>query len=551
MATALYNHGYDFGDTNIPPPSYKPKFSSFSVVQKTFTDPGFVWTTSDCTLSYSTDYLRRHNRTLKVIPGDAAAQIRKSSITTILADPVDKMLTINVYLPFIPVSGGSGHSINVVFYAVSGNFANQVTFTFDSGYLRQGWNQLRCYHGDTNGAAGTGTLAAGAGKSVGGTGCDISSAIGYIEVNFTNMTGLSIYMSDICRSAKLANIPVVMGFDATGYAGNDENFITHLIPLFAQYNMRPYFTQTSIYDMDYQGSSDEVRKRTLYNNGWSAINHTTNHGASKPGATQTVTLSRTSNLVTVTGVFAATGYTVGEKFYAAVYGSGVTDMNGVFEMTVVSTTTVTYTAAGADGAGSGTITFSTMLKDVINAVNATSTMLADHEIVDCALRMRGLGYTRGANVGAWPNNSCPELTTTIASCQKAGIIAFRGISGGSPKVDEFGIDNPYHFGSYEMGSAGTATTTQGLKDKYLGCKNRGEPFYTYGHYVEVETASTNLGFAPGQGGNPNPPLTNGGYGGFWYVGQIRLLLEYIAPDFTSGLAVPMTAEDFAVYTGAI
>jgi hypothetical protein len=546
------------GPSNIPIiniPQGIP-FKKYSSLQKDFTDRTVTWAYTSATSALDKTYQNYSNNMLRVDITATPAQIRKGTVG-MTCDPVDQMLTLEVYIPFMPQSGGSGHSMSVTLYNTNGYSANYTTFTFDSGYLRQGKNSLRMYMGDTNGAAGTGTLANGAGKTVTGTGCDMSQTIGYFEINFNNMTGLAVHLCSFRRSAKLAKTYVMMGFDATGGSNGDEVMTTAILPLFDRYGCKGYFTVTRIYDMLYSGSADDLRKRILYGAGWDAINHTWSHGGTKPGGTQTVTTSRTGSTVTVTGVFPADVYPTSTTFHAAIKGAtgSYVDMNGVFEMTVVDTTHISYTAAGTAGAGTGTITYSTLLADVIPNVSTLSTQICDQEIVTTAKMMRTLGFNRGSTVGAYPNNSCPELTTVAASCSQARIGIFRGTKGGI-QVNEFGIDNPLHFGSSEFGSGTSSTTTQFVIDKILGAINRGEPWCGYGHYALNPYAAgfeahvnANFAYAPGQGGNPNPPLTNGSYNGYWYVPQFELVFQFLLPYVAAGQVEYKTLSEFQAIMG--
>ena len=472
------------------------------------------------------------------------AQIRMPT-AAITVDPADQMLSLVIYLPFMPVPGASGHSINVVVCNSNAfDATNKITFGFDAAYLRQGWNDLRMWAGEADAASGAGTLAYGAVKTTGGTGCDFTANIGYCEVSFTNMTGRSLYLCSLRRSAK-AVPALVMGFDATGTGTSDEVFVTKVGPLFREYGVQGYFTVTNVYDLLYAGSSDDLRKRTLYADyGWDALVHTWNHGATVAGGTWTVTGSATADVVTLTRT--AHGYPITSKLHAAISGASPAAANGVWEMTAATVNTLTYTAAGAGTVAlTGTVIMSTMLADVVAAVSTLSTQILQHEIGDIATAMRGAGFVRGSNVGAFPNNSCPDLTTLQSVCAGAGVKLFRGIRGGTVKFSEFGIDNPLHFGSVEMGSAATATTLQFLKDKLTGAIGRGEHMWTYGHYILDDEDPANAAYfpvdnnlAPGQGSNPAPPAAGaqGGGGGWWYLSTLRrFLAESVRPSGVSVL----------------
>jgi hypothetical protein len=470
------------------------------------------------------------------------AQIRRGS-ASLTADPTDQMLSLHVYLPFHPIGGGSGHSIAVGVSNDASNAGNVITFSFDSSYLRQGWNDLRMWAGDTNGASGTGTLAFGAVKSVGGTGCDFTAAIGSVYVTFNNMSGKSVYLCSLRRSAK-ASPALVMGFDATGGNAGDSTHVDKVAPLFAQYGYKGYFTVTWIYDQLYAGSADDLRKQTLYNTfGWDSIVHTWNHGGSAPGGTATVTATLSADLVTVAKT--AHGYTIGERMFASITGATPSAVNGVWPMTVTTADALTYTAAGAGtSAVTGTITWSTLLNDVVVDTSAQSQNIWRHEIVDLVNVMRAVGWNRGSTICAYPNNSAPELTTNKLICAEAGIKLARGIRGGTVKLSEFGIDVPLQFGSVEMGSGTTATSLQFVKDKLTGAIARGEHMWTYGHYILDDTNAANSAYfpvdngqPPGSGGNPSPPAggTQGSVGGWWYYSTLaRFIAEAVAPAVAAG-----------------
>lgn len=502
-------------------------------------------------------YARYSGVTRRLDLSSNTAQIRRGS-TSVTADPADKMLSLHVYLPFHPVSGASGHSIGIGVSNDAANGANVLTFSFDSGYLRQGWNDLRMWADDTNGASGTGTLAYGAVKSVAGTGCDFTLPIGSVYVTFNNMSGKSVYLCSLRRSAK-ARPALVMGFDATGGNAGDSTHTDKVAPLFAQYGYKGYFTVTWIYDQLYAGSADDLRKQVLYNTyGWDAVVHTWSHGGSVPGGTATVTATLSADLVTITKT--GHGYTIGERVYASISGATPSAVNGVWPMTVTTADALTYTATGAGtSAVTGTITWSTLLADVVNANNAQSQAILRHELVDLATVMKAVGWNRGVAIAAYPNNSCPELEVNKLICAEAGIKLARGIRGGTVKLSEFGVDVPLHFGSVEMGSGTTATSLQYVKDKLTGAIGRGEHMWTYGHYILDDTTPANAAYfpvdnsqPPGSGGNPSPPAggTQGSVGGWWYYSTLaRFLAETVAPAVAAGQLQVYSPTEWAAAIG--
>lgn len=384
----------------------------------------------------------------------------------------------------------------------------------------------------------------------------MGATIQAVYITFNNMSGLSVYLDSIRRAAK-AKPCLVMGFDATGTDSADSVMIDKVAPLFAQYGHAGYFTVTNIYDMLYAGAADDTRKRALYGQyGWDALVHTWNHGATVPGGQSTVTAAVSADLVTVAKT--AHGYPVGSKWHASIAGATPTACNGVFEMTATTANAFTYTATGAGtGAVTGTINYSTLIADVIKTVSTLSTQILQHEVSDMAQAMRSVGFNRGSTIGAWPNNSSPELTTSQSVCSAAGVKMFRGIKGGSVKINEFGVDNPLHFGAWEMGNGATATTLQFIKDKLTGVIGRGEHMWTYGHYILDDTNPSNAAYfpvdnnlAPGQGSNPAAPAGGTEGGGWWYYSTLaRFLSESVAPLVAAGSIEVKRPSDWAMSIG--
>lgn len=528
-----------------------------SKAQLNYAEPTNVFGYTAATGTLDKTYQRYSNYTLRLDFSASSAQIRRPT-AGVTADPVDQLLSIDVYIPFMPVGGGSGNSINVLLTNANSFSANNNTYSFDSNYLRQGWNTLRMWGGDTVGASGTGTLAFGATKSVGGTGLDMAATIGYVEITFNNFNGRSIYLDGVRRSAKTKPV-LVMGFDATGVSASDNVFTEKVAPLFESYGYQGYFTVTDVYDMLYAGSADDLRKRTLYARyGWDALNHTWNHGGTVPGGTATVTGSAAADLVTITRT--AHGYPIGSKWHSAISGATPSAANGVWEMTATTANAFTYTAAGTGtGALTGTITNSTLLADVAPSPSTLSTQIINHELIDMAKVMRATGFNRAASIGAWPNNSVPDLLTTQNACADASaqIKLFRGIKGGTVKINEFGVDNPLHFGSVEWGNGATATTLQFVKDKLAGAIGRGEHMWIYGHYVLDDTDPANSayfpvdnGLPPGAGSNPAAPAGGTGGGGWWYLSTInRFFAEAVAPAVAAGTLEVKRPSDWASKIG--
>ncbi len=349
-----------------------------------------------------------------------------------------------------------------------------------------------------------------------------------------------------------------MGFDATGKDDSDMVFTQSggVAETLEAAGVKGYFTATYIYDLLYPGAVDMERKSILYDQyGWDALPHFWSHGGSYPGSTWTAsTCSRTSDLVTFTAS-AAHNITVGTEFYGLVSGATPSDVNGLQFCKATTSTAVTFTAAGANGSATGTITLSTLNASVINADNSTTRAILRHELVDLVRLIRAKGWVRGAHIGAYANNSVGVMEVTQPICEEAGIKYFRSIKKRTTTVTEFGVDNPLHFGSVEMGSGATATTLTDLKNALAGAIGRGEHLWTYGHYILDETDPANIAhvgadleYAPGQGGNPAPPAVSDG--GWWYLGTLkRFLDESVVPAIAAGDLLARRPSDWAASLG--
>jgi hypothetical protein len=524
------NFGIIGGDGYVRNPLAQSRFlSKASKLQLDYTDPALTLGLTACTRTLDKAYQRFTNYTARFDASANTAIVSKGT-QTITCDPADKMLSIDMYFPFAPAVPGT--SVVITLCNSNGFTVNNLVFSFNLNYIQEGWNTLRMWQGDTDAAAGMGTLAYGATKSTGGTGCDMAANIGFIEMAFYNMSGRSVYVDTLRRSAKMSPC-LVIGFDATSNSASDNCFVDGVAPLFKRFGASSYFTINSEWDILYaHPASDAIRKFKLMDEfNWTPINHTWTHGGTIIGATPTVTLNRVSNLVTVTYP-AVHGLAIGKKFHSAILGATQSDLNGVFEFTVTTTLAATYTAAGVDGAGTGTIKLSSILQDVVPSPSTLSTQILTKEIAMCSQHMRAAGFYKGAKIGAYPNNSAPDLTTLQAVCKDADIKLFRGSRGGTIKFNEFGIANPLHFGSFELGSGISATTLQFIKDKITGIIGRGEHMWLYGHYILDENdpanaahANANLEYPPGSGGNPAASAANPLGGGWWYLGQLRRLFE--------------------------
>ena len=519
------------------------------------TNSSNVLSVTTCTLAYDRTITRWGGATLKATPSAATAQIRKGSLNLLL-DPITQMLSFDVYIPTV-VDGSK--SISISLFNSTAWSANNTRWSFNLNALRQGWNTVKCWCGDTDGAVGTGTLSAGVTKTKNGTGFDPLSAIGYFELDIANMSGLDLYFDQFRKACK-AKTALVMGFDATGKDSSD-NVMTKaggVAEVMKAAGIPGYFTATYIYDLAYPTAADTLRKEVLYRDyGWDALPHFWNHGGSYPGSTFTAaTAVRASNVVTFTAT-AAHNIPVGTEFYALAEGATPTDMNGLVLCKSTGATTITYPAAGTDGSATGTVTLKTITEKVINADNATTRAILRHELVDLVRLIKAKGWGRAAHIGAYPNNSVGVMEVTQPICAEAGIKFFRSIKKRTVSVSEFGVDNPLHFGSVEMGSGSTATTLTDLKNALAGAIGRGEHLWTYGHYVLDETdpanaahANANLEYAPGQGGNPAPPGVS--YGGWWYLGTIkRFINEAVLPAIAAGNLIATRPSDWAASLGNI
>lgn len=513
------------------------------------------------TRSVTGDYPRFSTSTIKCDCTADTSQIRFQSINA-TADPDDLLFAIDIYLPFHPDEFGQTRnpvlvnpSITIrMCNATTGGGPDSWTWSFGSNYLRKGWNTLKMWAGDTVGVAGAGTLPVGAARTVAGAGISFASAVQYFEITFQNMNGKSAYVDQLRRGAK-AKTKLVMGFDASGSAYNDRTFPELVAPLFAQYGTTGYTTLTNIYETIYSGSTSWLRQIELYEDwGWDVLNHTWSHGGTTVGRNQVVTASRASNLVTVVAS-AAHGIPVGTVFWSAMRGSTDAAANGVFKCTIITANNFTYTSTGSDGALGGTITWCTFLSEVFDGSDTSLQPLLNHELGDVSRTMRSVGFQRSAHIAAYPNNMCPELAMLQTAAADAGLVLCRSYRSGMAMQNEFGLDNPLHIGSIEMGSGAAGTTTTYVKNKLVGAIGRGDHMWTYGHYVLDETTLlptvVDLEYPPSLGGNPAPPAAGlSGTGGWWYLGQIkRFLTESVGPAIAAGDLELMTPTQFADFVG--
>lgn len=510
--------------------------------------------------SLSNERPRFETYTRKCVLSAAASEIRFAS-ANFTADPAEKALSIDVYIEQMPSEflGGSNPYITVQLSNTTSLGANYSRWVFDSGYIRQGWNTLKMRQADTvSGTSGAGNLPIGCNHPAdAGTGFDWTAAGQYIALAFTNMNGFTVHIDQLRRPAK-AKAVLTIGFDASGYNATDEVFVTKVAPLFNSAGIKSYCTMTNIYELIYSGSQAWTRVANLYNNhGWDIINHTWSHGATEVGKLLTASsASRTSGVVTF-NTAAAHGLPANKIVKLGMQGGSAADANIVADCTVTSATAFTYAAAGADGAITGLKAYS-YLSEVINADTAENERLLKHELTDVTRILKANGFSRGAPVVAYPNNSVPHLDVLKRVALDAGIQFGRAYRGGYAFVNELGIDNPLNFGSFVMDSGTNFTRLSTIQAKVQGAIERGEHIHIFGHFILDDEDPANSAYAPvdpdyppSQNGNPNPPSASlTGFGGWWYMSQLRALIrDTIAPAIRSGQLLAMSPSEYAAYMG--
>jgi len=530
-----------------------------------------IGTTDIASHAPSNERPRFSTYTRKVVLGATGnSQMRFVQMNAFDPDPVEKAFSVSIYLESVPnefAGAGLTPYVDVELSASSTTNAgsNYSRWSFNSASLRQGWNVLKLRQADTvSSTPGAGNLPVGVTHPADiGTGFDWNAGQArYLSLRFTNMAGQTVHIDQIRKPAKAKPI-LVLGFDANGASLNDSIFVSKVAPLLAKYNMRSYVTLTNIYEMIYSGSTAWKRIASLYNNyGWDVINHTWSHGGTEVGRNTTLA-SLAANADVVTATFAsAHGITLGNTFRAKISGASIGAANGVFEMVANTATTATYTAAGAGTAtATGTILLCTFLSEVFGTDTAENRRLWKHEVADISQTMRSVGFARAAGFLAYPNNSAPELNVLQYGCNEAGIKIGRGYRNGYTVVNEFGIDNPLHCGSFEMGSGATATQTSTLEAKIAGAIARGEHIQIYGHFILDDTDPANASYAPlqangdeyppGSNGNPNPPAAGAtGVGGWWYFSQLKRLIDgTVGPAVQRGDLLVMSPSEYLAFMG--
>lgn len=527
---------------------------------------------TDLTHAVSNERPRFSTYTRKCTLGaTGTSEIRFVQMNAFDPDPVEKAFSIDVYLESHPTEfNGTGLNPNIDI-----QISNSSTTNIGSNYsrwswgatgLRQGWNTLKFRQADTvDSVNSSGNLPTGVLHQADvGTGFDwVAGGARCVYLRFTNMANQIVHIDQIRRPAKAKSV-LVIGFDSNGSGYADDIFTRKVAPLFAQYGIRSYCTYTNIYEMLYAGAASWKRMASLYNDyGWDIINHTWSHGATAVGRNVTLaSLVAVSDVCTATFV-SAHGIALGTKFKARIKGASISAANGVFEMLAATTTTATYTATGAGSAtATGTILLTTFLSEVLDTNNAENIRLTRHEVADVSRTMRACGFSRAAGFLAYPNNMVPELSLMQDAAQQGGVVLGRGARHGYTNVNEFGIDNPLNFGSYEITSGATGTLTSTIQAKIAGAISRGDHIQIFGHYIVDETDPANAAYAPVTSGNEYPPAMNGnpnppsgalsGTGGWWYLGQLnRLLTETIGPAIASGDLIVMSPSEYARYMGYV
>jgi len=493
-----------------------------------------------------------------------AAYTRKATITSaslselrfpglsISTDADDQAFSIDIYIEqifdnFLGAGANSYLAINVS--NATPLASNYSQWLFDATCLRQGWNTLKCRAADSVGVAHSGNLPYGVSRSVTGTGVDFALPIQYIAMQFTRMNGFVVHIDDIRQPARAKPV-LVIGFDA-----NEETIETLVAPLFEQHGIESYTTFTHVYEEVSANSAAWERMIRLQKNyGWDILHHTWSHGATEVGRNTSVNLSRVSNVVTA--LFAsAHGIPLLTQFKGCIATATTADLNGIFDMTAPTTTTVTYTAAGANVAGPEAAKIRTMLSEVLGTDTAENRRILKREIQSLADVMRASGLHRQSGAMAYPNNSVPHIDMVNDILPAAGVYLARGSRNGYCSVNELGIDNPLHVGSFPLESATSGYTKLSvIKAKIQGAIDRGEHLWIYGHFIQLAAdagGTVDLEYPPGQGGNPAPPAgALSGGGGWWYYEALKDVIDtVVAPAIANGTLTVMRPSKLRKFMG--
>lgn len=514
---------------------------------------------TNMTWSRTAERSRFGNETVKIQPSADTGCFMHFASMGMVCDPVDLLYSIDVYIETMPPTNSIGNFpyMTVTLSNSAGLGANYDQWIFDQSSLRQGWNTLKFWAGDdTSGGYRDSNMAMGTSRAKTGTGFDFTQAANYFGVRFSYMNGYTVHLDQIRRGAK-ARTKIVFGMDGTGSGSGDNTFTNSFAPLLARYNVPCYLAQTWVYDYLYTDTASWDRTVALVGtHKWDAINHTWNHGGTIEGRRNVVTLGVVSDLTTVT-FSNGHGITIGRRFKARISGASTSACNGIFWLTATTTTQATYTATGAGTVTpTGTINLDTTLDGLWPATGtAEDQRLLNHEIADMSALMRSAGMGQSAHLLAWPNNSVADLTMTQIACAAGGVAFARGGRNGNVNINEFGIDNPLHFGAWPFESSASLYTTQTtLKNKILGAIGRGDSVFIFGHFILDETdpaniahVNANLENPPGRGGNPAPPavgLVNAD-GGWWYLGQVRQFLDWLQTYRNTGAVEVISFPAFA------
>lgn len=475
----------------------------------------------------------------------------------IVPDAEDRSISIDIYVETILDSNLVTPNHPRITFVIGNTTpgSNYIQYLFDAGFVRQGWNTFKMRQNDITNTKFVGNMPFGAYKTVTGTGVDWTLPITYISVQATNLNGTVLHIDNVRQPARAKSI-LTIGFDA-----NMEIMETHVAPLFDSFGIESYTTFTGVYEEKsaQQGGANgpwERMKRLQTDHGWDIINHTWSHGATTVGRSQPCTLSRTSNVVTVT-LASDHGVKLNELFKGKIATATTGDLNGIFDMYADSVNTFKYTAAGAD-VGSEEASIRTMLSDVFESDTAENRRLFEREVVgiEDVLNSGGLAAQSGTLI--WPNNSVPHIDMVNDICGDAGIGIARGARGGFTSVNEFGIDNPLHCGSWDMDSGTTShNRLSGMKARLQGAIDRGEHIWIYGHYLQTWASAggaiVDPDAPPGINGNPAPPAgALSGAGGWWYFEMLKDLVETaIVPAIQSGNLIVMRPSKLAKHMALI
>lgn len=528
---------------------------------------GYSIGTTTLTHSATNERTRFSNYSRKCVMSSTAAEIRLATLPVgITADPADPAFSIAAYIETVPDEflGAGNPNILITLSNTTGIGSNYSRWIFNATFLRQGWNLLTMRQSDTTSSdsstANQGNLGIGQIHPADtGTGFNWSQDLRFCSVTFNNMNGQTVHLDQIRRPAKAVPV-LVIGFDATSAFSTDNVLRAKVAPMFAEYGVKSYVTLTNIFDIVFSGSATWDRTVDLHNTWqWDAIPHTWNHGATTIGRNTTL-----SSLVFSADVGTATfpsahEIPLGQRFRASIRGASISQANIVGDFTATTTTQATYTATGAGtGTATGTIALRTLLAEVLSTDTAENRRIALQEFKANADAMRGTGYARGVTYLAYPNNSVPQLDVIQFAADAAGVKLGRASRGGYCYVDEVGIDNPLHFGSYEMGSGTFATKTSFIAGKVTGAVTRGAHLHIFGHFILDDEDPANAAFfpvsaddPPGANGNPAPPAAGqSGTGGWWYLSQLRKLMrDTVGPLVRSGQLRVMSPSEYTAFMG--